>query len=271
MFAPVVPVGGLVGWTLLNRTIDRQTTLFNAAPALQRDTDHFVQRIAEVQSAADLVSDRRLLRVALGAFGLQDDIDSRAFIRTIIEQGTEVDDALANRLADDRYRSLAEAFGFLSGTAQGTTAQGRPPPDFAERIVDQFRRREFEVAVGEQDGALRIALNADRAFAALATEEGSDTALWFRILGTPPLREAFEGALGLPKSFAQLDLDRQLEDIKSLAARRLDITSPKDLADDTLREGLIRQFLLRDQLSSFAISSSQSIALTLLQSAPRLF
>jgi len=88
MFEPVVPIGGLPGWTLLNRTIERQSTLFNTAPALQRDTDHFRQSIAGVQSAAELVSDRRLLRVALGAFGLQDDIDSRAFIRAIIEQGT---------------------------------------------------------------------------------------------------------------------------------------------------------------------------------------
>ena len=266
MFTPVVPIGGLPGWTLLNRTIERQTTLFNTAPALQRDTDHFRQSIAEVQSATDLVSDRRLLRVALGAFGLQDDIDSRAFIRAIIEQGTGTEDALANRLTDARYRSFAGAFGFLSGATAGP-----PPPDFAERIVNQFRRREFETAVGEQDSAMRLALNADREFAALAAEDGSDTALWFRILGTPPLREALEGALGLPQSFGQLDLDRQLEEVKSRAAQRLDITSPRDLADDDLREGLIRQFLLRDQISSVAISSSQSIALTLLQSAPRLF
>jgi hypothetical protein len=266
MFTPVIPMGGLPGWTLLNRTIGRQTALFNAAPALQRDTDYFRQAIAAVETAAELVSDRRLLRVALGAFGLQDDIDSRAFVRTIIEQGTTSRDALANRMTDDRYRSLAEAFAHLASDGGGP-----PPSGFADRIVGQFRRREFESAVGEQDGALRLALNADRELAALATEEGTDNVLWFRILGTPPLRETFEVALGLPQSFAQLDIDRQLAQLRSVAARRFDITSPRDLADDNLREGLIRQFLLRDQISSFAVSSSQSIALTLLQSAPRLF
>jgi len=266
MFTPIVPLGGLPGWTLLNRTIDRQTALFNAAPALQRDTDHFLQSIAGVESAADLVADRRLLRVALGAFGLQDDIDSRAFVRAIIEQGTSSREALANRMTDDRYRALAGAFGFLSGDGDGT-----PPTGFGARIVEQFRRREFEVAVGEQDSALRLALNADRELAALAAEDSTDTALWFRILGTPPLRETFETALGLPQSFAGLDLDRQLEELRSAAARQLDIGSPRDLIDDSLREGLVRQFLLRDQIASFTISSSQSIALTLLQSAPRLF
>lgn len=266
MFTPVIPIGGLPGWTLLNRTIERQSALFSAAPALQRDTDHFRAAIAEVKTAADLVSDRRLLRVALGAFGLQEDIDSRAFVRAIIEQGTQARDALANRLADDRYRGLANAFSFLARPSNEP-----PPPDFADRIIDQFRQRQFETAVGEQDAGLRLALNADREFAALATEDSSDNALWFRILGTPPLREVFEVALGLPQSFAQLDLDRQLQDIRSLAARRLDISSPRDLGRDDLREGLIRQFLLRDQLASFTVNSSQSIALTLLQSAPRLF
>jgi hypothetical protein len=266
MFTPVIPIGGLPGWTLLNRTIERQSALFSAAPALQRDTDHFREAIAEVKTAADLVSDRRLLRVALGAFGLQEDIDSRAFIRAIIEQGTQARDALANRLTDDRYRGLANAFSFLARPSNEP-----PPPDFADRIIDQFRQREFETAVGEQDAGLRLALNADREFAALAAEDSSDNALWFRILGTPPLREVFEVALGLPQSFAQLDLDRQLQDIRSLAEQRLDISSPRDLASDDLREGLIRQFLLRDQLASFTVNSSQSIALTLLQSAPRLF
>jgi hypothetical protein len=266
MFTPVVPLGGLAGWTLLNRTIDRQTALFNTSPALQRDTDHFRGAIAGVGSAAELVADRRLLRVALGAFGLQDDIDSRAFIREVIAQGTTSRDALANRMADDRYRAFAGAFGFLAAGAPGPA-----PPGFADRIIEQFRRREFETAVGTQDGALRLALNADRELAALATQDGTDNALWFRILGTPPLRQTFEVALGLPRAFAQLDLDRQLEELRSVAARRLDITSPRDLADDGLREGLIRQFLLRDQVAAFSASSAQSIALSLLRSAPRLF
>jgi hypothetical protein len=266
MFTPIVATGGLTGWTLLNRTLERQTQLFNTAPALQRDTEYFRQNISDVQDAEALVSDRRLLRVALGAFGLGDDINNRAFIKTILEQGTEERDALANRLSDDRYRRFADAFAFLDGAGPRDLEAG-----FAARIVDQFQRREFENAVGEQDASLRIALNADRELAAIATEPGSENALWFRILGSPPLRKAFDVALGLPESFAQLDLDRQLDEIKSRAAQRLDIQSPRDLADKETRETLTRQFILRDQINDFAVTSSQSIAVTLLQTAPRLF
>lgn len=259
-FTPLVPLGGLAGFNLLNRTLGRQTELFNADPALQRDTDFFEQTIGSVQTAEQLVSDRRLLRVALGAFGLQDDIDSRAFVRAVLEQGTENEASLANRLSDTRYRRFADAFGFAD--AEGPRTRD---PGFAAQIIDQFRRREFEAAVGEQDASLRLALNADRELVDLAAAEGTDNALWFRILGTPPLRRVFEVGLGLPQSFAQVDIDRQLDEIRSRAARQLGIESPRDLLDDDRREALVRQFLLRDQLSSVGFLSSQSIALSLLQ------
>ena len=79
-FQPVIPAAGLAGWRFLERTYDAQFSAFNAAPELVRDTDYFAANITTVSSAEDLVSDRRLLRVALGAFGLENDIDNRFFI-----------------------------------------------------------------------------------------------------------------------------------------------------------------------------------------------
>ncbi|MGM0661161.1 MAG: DUF1217 domain-containing protein [Pseudomonadota bacterium] len=265
-FQPVLPLGGLAGWALLDRTMDRQTAIFNKAPQIVRDTEYFEKGIGEIKTAEDLVSDRRLLRVALGAFGLQEDIDSRAFIRKILEDGTTRNDALANRLTDPRYKQLAEAFGFGGDSPPRTQVAG-----FGANITDQFRRREFEVAVGDQDQAMRLALNAERELGAIATDDASENAGWFRILGNTPLRQVFQTALGLPKSFAQLDLDRQLNEIKSRAERQLGITSLSDLAASDLQDQLIRRFLVRDQIAGFNTQSSQSIALTLLQSAPRAF
>jgi len=102
-FQPVVPLGGLGGWTFLTRTLDAQQAAFRDAPALSRDVDHFRERIASVRDAQTLVADRQLLRVALGAFGLDDDIDNRFFIRRVLEDGSADPAALGNRLADKRY------------------------------------------------------------------------------------------------------------------------------------------------------------------------
>jgi hypothetical protein len=265
-FQPVVPLSGLQGWTLLKTTLPRQTEVFNKSPDLLRDTEYFANTIGSIQTADDLVNDRRLLRVALGAFGLQDDINSRAFIRTILEEGTKEDDALANRLADDRYKKLADAFGF--DRLIGPRTQN---DSFANEINSLYRQRSFEVAVGQQDEAMRLALNASRELVEIAGRDESENTKWFTIMGQQPLRKVFETALGLPTGFGQLDLDRQLEEFKKRASSQLGLTSLEDLGSQDMIDKLVERFLLRDQVSAFSAQSSGSIALTLLQSAARPF
>lgn len=266
MFQPVVPLGGLAGWAFLNRTIARQTALFDKSPVIVRDTAYFERTIGKVRTAEDLVSDRRLLRVALGAFGLAEDIDSRALVRKVLEEGVTRDDALANRLTDRRYRQLAEAFGFGEGSVPRTQDAA-----FGKEITQRYRRLEFEVALGDQDQSLRLALNSQRDLTDIGAEPTSANTKWLRILGTPPLRRVFEIALGLPQSFAQLDLDRQLEILKARATRQLDLSDPAQLAAPEIQDRLIRRFLMRDQINGLAVQSAQSIALGLLQAAPRAF
>mgnify|MGYP006142551315 FL=1 len=81
MFQPIVPSGGLVGWRFLQRTYESQADNFNQSTQLQRDTEYFRENIASISNAEDLVADRRLLTVALGAFGLDADLGNKFFIK----------------------------------------------------------------------------------------------------------------------------------------------------------------------------------------------
>jgi hypothetical protein len=157
MFAPIVPGIGIGGWQYLQRTYESQVDLFSKSPQLDRDTEYFRENIGNVKTARELVQDRRLLSVALGAFGLQDDIDNRFFIQKILEEGTTAEGTLANRFSDKRYQQLSEAFSLGPGE---NSPIGRP--EFAERIISDFRLNSFEVAVGQQDDDMRIALYAKR-------------------------------------------------------------------------------------------------------------
>ncbi|MFD0859993.1 DUF1217 domain-containing protein [Roseovarius aquimarinus] len=264
-FQPVLPASGLTGWSYLSRTLETQTDSFARSPQIRRDTEYFREAIESVRSAEALVSDRRLLRVALGAFGLQSDIDSRAFIRAILEGGTAEPDALANRLADTRYRDFAEAFGF--GNPGGALTGS---PSWARDIVAKFQRQQFEVAVGDRDQSLRLAMDAQRSLPGIAEGSVSSETRWLRIMGNPPLRQVFETALGLPAGFAQADLDTQVAEFAGRAKRQLGISDLSELADPAAQEAVIRRFLLRDQVAAFAQQSPGAVALTLLQSAPRL-
>ncbi len=260
-YQPVVPMGGLTGWAFLTRTMDSQTAAFDSGARISRDTAYFEQAIADVETAEQLVSDRRLLRVALGAFGLQDDLDNKFFIQKILEGGTQSDDALAKRLTDSRYRDFADAFGFGNPDGRRTALEG-----FGSEITGKFRDRQFEIAVGDQDQSMRLAMTAERTLPEIAAGDSSDKTKWLRIMGDPPLRQVFERALGLPKNFGQLDLDRQVDIFTERAGRQLGLDSLDQLAEAETRERIIERYLLREQINEFASQSSGSIALTLLQS-----
>ncbi|SEQ71020.1 DUF1217 domain-containing protein [Thalassovita taeanensis] len=258
-YRPIIPATGIVGWNFLERTLSAQTRVFQASPALSRDTAYFEAKIGEVNTAEDLVSDRRLLRVALGAFGLQDDIDSKAFIRKVLEDGTLKTGALASRLTDSRYTDLARTFGFDLATPSTKLS------DFGTKITELYRSQQFEIAVGEQDDDLRLALFAQRELEGFATGTQNEDTKWFKIMGSPPLRKIFETALGLPTSFSQLDLDQQLGVFKEKSERQLGLSSLSDLSDEGLRDKLTQRFLIRSQANNIQATSSGNIALTLLQ------
>ncbi|WP_136635976.1 DUF1217 domain-containing protein [Pseudooceanicola onchidii] len=261
-YQPILAGSGIVGWNILNKTMDVQRKTFDASPQIVRDTDYFEAKIGEIKSAEELVSDRRLLRVALGAFGLGDDINNKAFIQRVLEGGTIDDDALANRLTDSRYKAFAKAFGFGDFDTPSTVLS-----DFGPKITEKFRRHSFEIAVGEQDDSLRLALNAEREIVDLAARKVSNTTKWLQIMGTPALRQVFEGALGMPSSFGQLDIDQQLEIFQDRADRQLGTAEVSELADPEMMTKLVQRFLLRSQVSEFQTASSGSIAISMLQGA----
>lgn len=387
-YVPVVPTGGAAGWAFLQRTREAQQAAFADSASVTRETERFAERIGEVGSAEELVADRELLTVALGAFGLSDDLNNRFYIQRILEEGATDDRALANRLTDRRYAELAGAFTFeapapsaaelvvasyptrsagelvakrdgdherrlelimlrelappdpdgpevseetrwrtvatsrasmavlsealdlpagfgalpLSDRASAlqAAAQARfgedaidriaeprvieellgsflvdPPlpalaqPGFAEGIIARYEARGFEEAVGEQAPDMRLVLNLQRELPALADRAAGVDTLWFTVMGTPPLREVFETAFGLPTSFGTLDVDRQLEVFKERAQGTFGDEGVAQFSDPEAMDELTRLFLARSQIAQSANAglSSTSVALTLLSGA----
>jgi hypothetical protein len=247
-FQPALPIGGYAGWQFLKRTMEAQQAQLARSPALQRDTEYFRETIGKISSAEELVGDRRLLRVALGAFGLDDDLANRFFIRKVLEEGTVERGALATRLADTRYREMSAAFGFGPGEVPGVRT-----PGFSDRIVAAFESRQFERAVGVQNEDMRLALNLTRDLADVARRDSSERAKWFTVMGTPPLRQVFETAFGLPRGFGLLDVDRQQEILQDKAQRLFGDTSVAQFADPAKMDDLVRRFLLQAELENGAL------------------
>lgn len=256
-YQPVLPLGGYTGWRFLQRTLDRQQAAFRESAPVQRATDYFHANIAKAKTAADLVKDRRLLQVALGAFGLSGDLDAKAFIQKVLEGGTLKSDALANKLADKRYAALAQEFGY------GNLGARTGLPGFADKIVARYEKQAFQEAVGEADNSMRLALNLSDGIREIADKTSNVNAQWYSVMGNPPLREVFQTALGLPPSTAGIDVDKQLVLFKQRAQASFGTVKLSDFADPARQEKLIRLFLLRSEMQT-ATASPASMALQLL-------
>jgi hypothetical protein len=256
-FTPVVPFSGLTGWTFLNRTNDAQRAAFAESSATKRDTAYFLENMPNVQSSQDLVDDRRLLTVALGAFGLNDDLDSKFFVKRLLDDGVVEPRSLANALSDSRYREFVGAF---TGTDRILD-----PAGFAQTISERYLAQSFEQAVGEQNNDFRLAMNLERSFGELGARDVSNNTKWFSILGNPPLRTVFETAFRLPSSVGAVPLDDQLSIFKERAESVFGTSDVAQLATVESQEEIVRSFLLQSQLSGGSSLSSGQTALTLLQ------
>ncbi|HEY0214227.1 MAG TPA: DUF1217 domain-containing protein [Paenirhodobacter sp.] len=259
-FTPAIPMGGYAGWLVLNRTIEKQEAAFTQTASYQRDDDYFRSKIGSITSAEELVADRRLLSVALGAFGLDDDINSKAFIQKVLTEGTQATDSLANRLSDKNYYKLSEAFGFGDYDKPLSAAEG-----FADKILEKYKNRQFETAVGNVNESFRYALNAQRELPEIAAKSSSTNTKWYQIIGSEPLAAFMRTALGLPESVSSLDVDRQVQIFKDKATSQFGSSDLATLIAGDGMNNLIKSYLVRAQLTEGVTTAGQSVALQILQ------
>ena len=266
-YDPVLLGGGITGWKFLQSTYDRQFEAFSQSAVLERESDYFLENIGNVETAEDLVKDRRLLEVALGAFGLEDQIDMKALVQKVLEEGSAADDALANRLGDDRWVAFTEAFGFGPGETKRTGDL-----EAMQAVVFTNKTQSFEVAVGNQEESLRVALYAERELIPLVaeSEDGSTPSVntqWYNIIGQPQLQTMMQITLGLPESIGQIDVDQQVTVFREASLRFFGTDDLSEFSDPEKMTKLINTYLAREEIAAFEASNSPSAtALMLLQS-----
>ncbi|MGB8814326.1 MAG: DUF1217 domain-containing protein [Paracoccaceae bacterium] len=240
-----------------------QKAAFEAASTLKRDEDYFREKIGSIKTADALVSDRRLLGVALGAFGLDADINNKFFIKKVLQDGTLTTTALSTKLADKQYQAFSAAFGFGDYGIPRTQLS-----DFADKILGAYKTRQFETAIGDQNSDMRLALNAERELTALAARPISEDSKWFTVMGSAPLRQVFQTAFGLPSSFAAIDLDQQLGTFKEKAEQFLGDPEVGQFIDPSKVDDLVKRFMVRSDTSGNYSSLTRGAgALQLLQAS----
>lgn len=256
MSALSIGATGLQGWRILQGQMERYQAIVARDPVVQRSAAEFRSRIQSVQSASELVQDYKVLHVALKAFGLEEDIGSKAFIQKVLESDLQDEGSLVNRLSDKRYLRLAEMFKFSEGNSDLRNA--------SEAVTASYFERELETKIGESDENLRLALNAQRELKQFAGRSSSDRTLWYEVLANPPLRTVFKEAFGFSDSYMRLPVDRQLEEFIQASKRFLGDSSFSYLTSENGASALISGFLSRSQIAMAPSQNRYSIAVSLL-------
>ncbi|MEZ5892657.1 MAG: DUF1217 domain-containing protein [Parvularculaceae bacterium] len=256
IYTPAIPLGGYLGWKVFDKTAARQFATFQNTPQVKRNIEYFREHIAEAATPEKLVKDRRLLEVALGAFGLEDEINKRALIRKVLEEGTDFSDAFANRMADPRWREFSKEFGY-GNFSGGINVLSKT---FQDKIADRYLERAFEVSVGEVDTDMRLAMNFRREIGAIANSSTVEDAGWFKIMGSPPLRSVMVAALGLPDTIGQADIDKQKELFERKADQIFGGKSPAVFKDPAKVEDALRRFFLQSEIKNGPSASTPGMA-----------
>ena len=253
----------MIGWNFLQSTLDRQEDLFSKSPEINRDIEYFKENIGNIKTVDDFMGDRRIQKVALGAFGLGEEINKGAFVRKVLEEGiraaSPTDSAsFAVRLNNPDYLALARNFDFTSGELALSES-------VVNELADKYERQNFEIEVGEVDQTMRLSLNFERRIEEYVGQGSTEDGGWFSLMGSVPMRTVLEGAFGLPSQFSALDIDRQKELLKDKAFQKFGEKSIEVFSDPENVQSLIKDYLLRSEIEAGPSSTTPgSTALTLL-------
>jgi hypothetical protein len=204
-------------WRVLNSTMDRQMTLVTNDRQNKADAEYASQKLPTVASVDDLMDDRRLYTYVMRAFGLEDQINSQALIRKVLESDLSDTSSYASRLNDTRYKELAAAFNFGGSSSESS---------FTSQIKDAYITQAFEESLATKNEALTMALD--------FTRRAATKTSWAEVLADDDLAEVARLAFGLEEPYGPVDEASQAASLESAMPF-------SDYLNDTTKQDNVRQ------------------------------
>jgi len=230
-------------YLLVENNLSRYQTTTADEPAVQTASAYYAANIGKVKSVSDFVNNYRLLSYALDAYGLGDQINSKALITKVLEGGVVNPKSLANTLSDSRWKAFAEAFDF-GDLGVGVTA-AISSSSAIQTTESKYVEQQLESDQGQRDVGVQLALYFQRVAPTVANAYG--------ILADPNLLEVVQTIFGLsPNSASNVDAG---------AAQISKLMPISDLQDPTKLKQLTERFTAMYDLD-YGPTSGASSSLT---------
>ena len=177
----MIPISGtssLLGLKITDATQDRQIEQIRASAQHSRAIDSFRERIGDIETVDQLIDDYELYTFVMKAFDLEDQIFGKAMISKILKSNIEDEEALVNRLTDNRFKEMYNELGF--GT-DGVGNLNTILKSWQNRMVDRYVDRLFVNGQAEQNETVGIALEFRRKVAKI------DKSSWLATMRRPTM------------------------------------------------------------------------------------
>ncbi|UJW76296.1 DUF1217 domain-containing protein [Rhizobium sp. SL42] len=224
---------------------DEQTT---AKEAATKESEYYQEQIASIRTADELLADRRVVDVVLGAFGFDGDEVTDDFLKQLFASDLEDPKSFANQQTDAKWAELLASFNFdsegnLTDDTVGTVQQRG---DTLETI-NLYLRQTFEESEGESNQGVRLALYFERTAPTLTDA--------YDLIADEALLEVFRTTFGYSEEFSNMDVDMQAKIVE-------DNITLSDFQDPEKMERFLQRYTAMYDTENASYDTS---ALTILQ------
>ena len=197
--------------SMLNRDYEKTIDTLSKDGQVSRGTDHYLEKIRDIKSIDDFLGDYEVYSYAMKAFGLDDMIYAKAYMRKVLEEGISDSKSFANQLTDQRFKEFATVFNFASH-GDATTSFEKAQ----QGVVDKYLEQTLETREGQENTGVQLALYFQKKAASITSP--------MELLGDRALAEVARTIAGIPEEAAGADIDWLSETI----ADRIDIDKMSD-------------------------------------------
>ena len=166
-------------------------------------TAYYQANIGNVKSADDLIGNYRLLSYALQAFGLGDQINNKALIKKVLQEGTSSASALANTLPNVNWKKFAQAFNFSATGAAAPTSSTS-----VAATVSDYDEQQLEADQGQTDPGVQLAL--------YFTRVAPSVTGGYSVLADTNLLQVVQTIFNLPATANSAQIDKEATAISKL-------------------------------------------------------
>jgi hypothetical protein len=189
---------------------------------VKRETAFYNANIKNIKTIDEFVNNFRLFNYAMKAHGLADMAYGKAFIKKLLEEGTDDPKSMANKMTNPLYKEFVKAFDFAGKGVLATSSSSA-----TTETVSKYIQQSLELKEGQQNEGVQLALYFKRKASSITTHMG--------LLGDKAVLTFIQTVFDIPKESSKADLDVQVRNLK----KHIKI---EDLADPAKVDKLIQRF-----------------------------